>query len=343
MRLINQHKFLFCVLGAMLVVAFVVNLSMGSLHIPFSQIIDILLGKGAEKVSWEYIILNYRLPKALTAIMVGLSLSVCGMLMQTLFRNPMAESYVLGLSSGASLGVAIIILGAGFLPLFIKQYLVSAYAVVIASVMGSLIVLIVVLLVSRKVKDSMTLLIIGLMFASFTGAIVGVLSYFSTAEELQKYTFWALGSLGNQSWSNIAILFGSILTGAILSFLSLKTLNALLLGENYARSMGINIKKSRYIIIIATGILSGACTAFVGPVAFVGLAVPHISRMLFKTSNHFILFFANCFLGALVLLICDSLCQLPGEAFLLPINAVTSMAGAPVVIWLLINRKSIRV
>lgn len=335
----NKHKLLLCVLLILLFLFFVGNLSIGSVSISFKEVVSILFSQESEKESWKYIILNYRLPKAIVAILVGLALSVCGLLMQTLFRNPMADPYVLGLSSGSSLGVAFVILGSSVFPMAMKTYLTSSIAIVLASVFGSLLVLFIILLVSKKVRDTMTLLIIGLMFGSFAGAIVGVLSYFSTAEELKKFTFWSLGSLGNQSWQTIGIMSVSILVGLLISFNYLKTLNALLLGENYARSLGVNIKNSRLFLIIATSILSGTCTAFAGPIAFVGLAIPHITKMLFKTSNHFILFFGNLLVGALIMLFCDALCQLPGEAFILPINAMTSIIGAPIVIYLLLRKK----
>lgn len=338
----RKQKILVFVLLFVLVLFFIGNLSIGSVHITFKEVVSILLFQDSEKESWKYIILNYRLPKAIVAILVGMALAVSGMLMQTLFRNPMADPYVLGLSSGSSLGVAFVILGSGLFPLVIKNYLMSSLAIVIASVVGSLTVLFIILLVSKKVRDTMTLLIIGLMFGSFAGAIVGVLSYFSSAEELKKFTFWSLGSLGNQSWTTISVMLVAITIGLLISFKYLKTLNALLLGENYARSLGVNIRKSRIVIIIATSILSGTCTAFAGPIAFVGLAIPHITKMVFKSSNHFILFISNILLGAILLLLCDALCQLPGEAFILPINAITSIIGAPVVIYLLLQKKGFR-
>ena len=326
----------------MLILFFILNLSIGSVQIGFKEVVSILVSQESEKESWRYIILNYRLPKAIVAILVGMALSISGMLMQTLFKNPMADPYVLGLSSGSSLGVALVVLGGGLFPLAVKQYFTSSLALVLASVLGSLLVLFIILLVSRKVRDTMTLLIVGLMFGSFAGALVGVLSYFSSAEELKKFTFWSLGSLGNLTWQNILVMFLSILVGLLLSFRYLKTLNALLLGENYAQSLGVNIKRSRVLIILATAILSGTCTAFAGPIAFVGLAIPHITKMIFKSSNHFCLFFGNLLLGAIILLVCDSVCQLPGDSFILPINAITSIVGAPIVIYLLLRKQGFR-
>jgi iron complex transport system permease protein len=211
--------------------------------------------------------------------------------------------------------------------------------VVLASTLGSFLVLLMVLLVSQKLRDTMAILIVGLMFGSFTSAIVGVLTYFSTAEQLQKFTFWSLGSLGNLSWTSISILSIAVSLGMLMSLFSIKSLNALLLGENYARSLGLNFQKARLLIIFATSILAGSITAFAGPIAFVGLAVPHMAKLLFQTSNHWILFWSTLLIGSGIMLLCDVLSQLPGTEITLPINAITSIIGAPVVIWLLVRKR----
>ena len=319
---------------------FVINISLGSVSIPVKDVFRSLTGENASKETWEYIIINYRLPKATAAILVGMGLSISGLLMQTLFRNPLAGPYVLGLSSGASLGVAIVILGATLLPPFLATLLLSSYGIILASSLGSFTVLLAVLAVSHRLRDTMAILIVGLMFGSLTSAIVGTLTYFSTAEQLQKFTFWSLGNLGNLSWTSISLLSICVAIGLLLSLFSIKPLNSLLLGENYAKSLGLNYKKSRLIIIFATSILAGSITAFAGPIAFIGLAVPHISKLVFQTSNHTILFWSSILFGAIIMLICDSISQLPGSDFTLPINAVTSIFGAPIVIWLLIRRKT---
>jgi iron complex transport system permease protein len=264
------------------------------------------------------------------------------LLMQTLFRNPLAGPYVLGLSSGSSLGVAFIILGAGLMPTFLSQFLLSSYGIILASCIGSSLVLVLILIVSQRLRDTMSILIVGLMFSSFTGAIVSVFTYFSSAEQLQKYTFWSMGSIGNLSWQNITILTICVLLGLLISLASLKPLDTLLLGENYAKSMGLNIQKTRYIIILATSILAGSITAFAGPIAFVGLAVPHLAKLLFQTSNHKILFVGTLIIGSIIMLFCDTVSQMPGFDFTLPINAITSIIGAPVVIWLIVKKKSIQ-
>ncbi|MBE0393146.1 iron ABC transporter permease [Flavobacterium sp. PL002] len=335
----KRNSILFISLALAVVALFVVNISLGSVSIPLKEVFKSLTGTIASKESWQYIIVNYRLPKAITAVLVGMGLATSGLLMQTLFRNPLAGPYVLGLSSGASLGVAMIILGASFLPASIASFLLSSYGIVLASSLGSFLVLLSVLMVSFRLKDTMAILIVGLMFGSLTSAIVNTLTYFSTAEELQKFTFWSLGSLGNLSWTSILILAIAVLTGLALSLLSIKSLDALLLGENYAKSMGLNYKKSRLIIILATSILAGSITAFAGPIAFIGLAVPHIAKLVFQTSNHTVLFWSTLLLGAIIMLICDSISQVPGHDFNLPINAVTSIFGAPIVIWLLVRKK----
>ncbi|OAB28856.1 FecCD family ABC transporter permease [Flavobacterium fryxellicola] len=335
----NRNTVLFILLTLGVVLLFVINISLGSVSIPLKEVFSSLTGGHSSKETWQYIIINYRLPKAITAVLVGMGLSISGLLMQTLFRNPLAGPYVLGLSSGASLGVATVILGASLLPPFIATLIVSPYGVVLASSLGSFTVLLAVLAVSHRLRDTMAILIVGLMFGSLTSAIVGTLTYFSTAEQLQKFTFWSLGNLGNLSWTSISLLSICAAIGLLLSIFSIKPLNSLLLGENYAKSLGLNYKKSRVIIIFATSILAGSITAFAGPIAFIGLAVPHIAKLVFQTSNHNVLFWSTLLFGAITMLICDSISQMPGSDITLPINAVTSIFGAPIVIWLLIRKR----
>lgn len=314
------------------------NISLGSVSIPIPDVFVGLFGS-LENESWQYIIQNYRLPKAFTAILVGSGLGISGLLMQTLFRNPLAGPFVLGISSGASLGVALVILGSGLFGGVLASALISKWSIVIAASFGSFLVLLAVLLVSSKVRDTMAILIIGLMFGSITAAVVSVLSYFSSAEQLQQYIFWGFGSLGNLSWSELLIFFCIYLLGLLLAIVSIKALNSFLLGENYARSLGLHIKRSRMIIIVSTSLLAGTITAFAGPIAFIGLAIPHLTRQLFHTSNHRILLPAVFLFGAIVMLICDSIAQLPMSDYTLPINAITSLIGAPVVIWLLVRQR----
>ncbi|WP_158844036.1 FecCD family ABC transporter permease [Algibacter sp. L1A34] len=335
----KTYKYSFLALTLTLVFCFFMNISLGSVSIPFKAIFNSLINSNVEHESWQHIIINYRLPKAITAIIVGSGLGISGLLMQTLFRNPLAGPFVLGISSGASLGVAIVILGSGLFGGVFASLFVSKWGIVIAASLGSFLVLLAVLMVSIRVRDTMAILIIGLMFASITAAIVSVLSYFGSAEQLQQYVFWGFGSLGNLSWNDLGILLLIYTIGILASMFSIKSLNTLLLGENYAKSLGLDIKKSRLIIIIATSLLAGTITAFTGPIAFIGLAIPHLTRQIFNTSNHKILLPAVFLLGGIVMLICDSIAQLPNSDYTLPINAITALIGAPVVIWLLVRKR----
>ena len=341
MQTSQTYRLQFAGLSLVLIAVFLVNLSVGSVSIPLKEIFSAFIGKGASKETWQYILIDYRLPKAITAMLTGGGLAISGLLMQTLFRNPLAGPFVLGLSSGASLGVAILILGASTFGGFFGTMLLSQWSLVIASALGSFLVLLVVLAITFRIKDTLAILIIGLMFGSVTTAVVSVLSYFSNAEQLQQYVFWSFGSLGNQSWQGVLILGICFLAGLALSVFSSKSLNALLLGENYAISMGLHIKRTTFIIILATSILAGSITAFVGPIAFVGLAVPHLVRQFYKTSNHLVLLPAVLLCGSLLMLICDTVAQLPFSEFTLPINAITSLIGAPVVIWLLVRKRKL--
>lgn len=321
------------------ILAALFNLSLGSVDIPLGDIFAAFFEEGTNNTSWRYIILEYRLPKVFTAILTGSGLAVSGLLMQTLFRNPLAGPYVLGLSSGASLGVAFILMGATLFGGTMAGFMLSRWSLVIASSLGSLLVLLAVLLASAKLRDTMAILIIGLMFASLTAAVVSVLSYFSPAAQLQQYVFWSFGSLGNLSWGEIFILSIFWLSGILIAVTCIKNLNSLLLGEQYARSLGVSINRNRFLIIIATSLLAGSITAFAGPIAFVGLAVPHLIRQVFPVNDHRILLPAVIMGGAILMLICDIAAQLPGSNYTLPINAITSLIGAPVVIWLLVRKR----
>ncbi|MFV0565075.1 MAG: FecCD family ABC transporter permease [Flavobacteriaceae bacterium] len=336
----NTYKIPFATLTILLLICFVANISLGSVHIPLKDVVNTLIGHGAEQETWQHIVLNYRLPKAVTAILVGSGLGISGLLMQTLFRNPLAGPFVLGISSGASLGVALVILGSGIFGSAVAVLLVSKWSIVIAASLGSFLVLLAVLVASAKVRDTMALLIIGLMFSSLTTAIVSILSYFGSAEQLQQYVFWGFGSLGSLSWQELLVLFSMYCIGLGLGIFSIKALDTLLLGENYAKSLGLNIKKSRLYIIIATSLLAGTITAFAGPIAFIGLAIPHLTRQIFNTSNHKILLPAVFLFGAIIMLVCDSIAQVPNNDLTLPINAITALIGAPVVIWLLVKKRN---
>jgi len=335
----KSYRFSFLFLLLVLLLVFGLNISSGSVVIPMKDTLNSIFGGTLQNESWNYIIWDYRIPKAFTAILVGSGLALSGLLMQTLFRNPLAGPFVLGISSGASLGAALLIMGSSALAGLFSFGFINDISLAIAASIGSFLVLLVVMSVATRIKDTMALLIIGLMFGSITAAIVSVLSYFTSAEKLQQYIYWSFGSLGNLSWSQLGLLLAIVLLGIVLSILSIKSLNALLLGENYAQSLGVNMKKSRYLIIIATGILAGSITAFAGPIAFVGLAVPHLTRQIFDTTDHRILMPAVLVYGAILMLLCDTIAQLPSSANVLPINAITSIIGAPIVIWLLIRKR----
>lgn len=306
---------------------------MGSVKIPLGQIIASLSGQSGENV-WNDIIWQFRLPKAITCVVAGASLATGGLLMQTLFRNPLAGPDVLGLSAGSSLLVSLMILSGNALTLVSGPWAIS-----IAASIGSAGVFLLVIGIAQRLRDNVSLLIIGLMIAAVTQSIVSVLQFISKAEDLQTFMIWTLGSVGGTSWKEINVMAVIFLVGGFICFTSIKSLNALLLGDNYAQSVGTNLRRSRFLIVLSTSLMAGAVTAFCGPIAFVGLAVPHMVRSIIKTSNHKVLIPSVMIGGAILLLLCDMLAQLPGSTQLLPLNAVTSVIGAPVVIWMILKNK----
>ncbi len=333
----TKYYIFFITLFLLIIALFVISLMYGSVNIPFKDVISSLFGDKEVKKSWLFIIQEFRLPKGITAIVAGAALAVSGLLMQTLFRNPLAGPFVLGISNGASLGVALLVLSGG---VFIGVHSESSWGIVVMAIIGSSIVLFMVMVVSTRVKDNVSLLIIGIMIGSITGAIVSVLQFFSDAETIQAYLVWTFGSLAGVGWDQLQVLIPIVFVGLFLAFISQKELNTLLLGDNYAQGLGIRIKRIRTIVIIATCLLAGSVTAFAGPIAFLGLAVPHIARSVLKTSDHKILIPATILIGAVLLLACDITAQLPGNRNTLPLNAVTAIIGAPVVIWVVIKSKN---
>ena len=272
-----------------------------------------------------------RLPKAITAILAGASLSVAGLIMQTLFRNPLASPYTLGVSSGASLGVALLTMMGVF------SFQLSAVSIPIAACIGALLVLLLVLAVSRKVTSNVSLLIVGMMFGSIAGALVSLLQNFANPDALKLFIVWTLGSLSSVGWSDMQLMIPILLIGAVFVLLSLKPLNGLMLGEDYARGLGINVKRTRLYIVLATGLLAGGVTAFCGLIAFIGVAVPHIARGIFRTSNHRVTIPACVLIGGCLLLVCDILCSL--AIYPLPISTISALFGAPVIIWIILKNK----
>ena len=275
-----------------------------------------------------------RLPKAVTAILAGAALSVSGLVMQTLFRNPLAGPYTLGVSSGASLGVAFLTMLGGLFTSFNVQ--LSTIGLPIAACIGATLVLLLVLAVSRRVTNNVSLLIVGLMFGSIAGALVSLLQNFANPDALKLFIVWTLGSLSSVSWGDMQLLLPILLLGTLFVLLALKPLNGLLLGEDYARGLGIHVARTRLYIVLATGLLAGGVTAFCGPIAFIGVAVPHIARGIFSTSNHRITIPASALLGACLLLVCDVLCSL--FTYPLPISTVSALFGAPVIIWIILKK-----
>ena len=331
----STYGYKFTVLILLTIVLFISDVFIGSELFSVSEIIDSFFS--SNNSSTKIIITEFRIPRAITALLVGSALSISGLLMQTVFKNPLAGPYVLGISSGASLGVALVILTSGFFG-FANS---NGSILVIASWIGSGLVLSLILAASAKVKDIMTLLVLGILFGSGISAIVSILQFFSENAQLKSFVIWTLGSLENVTNTKLPFFSISILFGLFLSVISIKWLNGLVLGEVYAKSMGINVKKSRIIIFIATGILTGTATAYCGPIGFIGIIVPHIVRITFKTSNHLILIPASILAGASILLFSDILSQLPGMAIKLPINSVTALFGIPIIIWLILSNKRI--
>ena len=339
---LSRYKGFFTFLIGMLFLCLIFNLSLGSVNIPLWEAIKITLGYPTTKPTFEYIFLDYRIPKAITAMLTGGSLGVCGLVMQTYFKNPLAGPYVLGISSGASLGVAVLLMGSSWLGgWFIFSEVGLRWAIMIAATLGSFLVFCLILVAAVRLNNSSSLLILGLMFGSLTAAIVNILMFFGSKEALQKYVFWSFGSLGNINASELKILGFILLIGLSIAVYSIKNLNSLLLGENYAQSLGVSLKKNRYLLILSSSILAGATTAFVGPIGFIGLAAPHLIRLLIpSTRDHKIILPAVFLGGALLLLICDSIAQIPGSAYVLPINGITSLIGAPLIILLILRQKN---
>ncbi len=345
----RKRLWLFGLLAAALVGAFLLSLTLGSVSIPLGDVVTILVGGEPTKATWADIVLKFRLPKALTALLAGAALAVSGLQMQTLFRNPLSDPYVLGISSGASLGVALAVLGAGVVAglgsgtkLLGGLSLAGDVGVTVAAILGSLLVLLLVLAVSRRVQSTMTLLILGLMFGYATSALVSVLLYFSLADRIQAYVSWTFGSFGGVTWSQMGVFVTTVMAGLVTAFLLMKPLNALLLGETYARSMGLNVRRVRLAIISSAAILAGVVTAFCGPIGFLGIAVPHFCRTLFATSDHRVLLPAVTMMGAILAVAADLVAGLPGSQLTLPLNAVTALIGAPVVTWVILRQRNLR-
>lgn len=331
-----QHRLLFAGLGLLVVLLFLADIALGSVSIPIRHMVDLLGGKEVD-TAYREILINYRLPKALTAVLVGTALSVSGLLMQSLFRNPLAGPDVLGITAGAGLGVALVTLlaaGAGGLMLGL-----GTWGLVAAAILGAAAVLLLVMLTAVRVPDLVTLLIIGLMFGYVSGALTSVFQHVSNPDTLKVFITWTFGSLSAVSWSMMPVLTLVVAVGLLLSFTLVKRLNVLLIGESYAKALGVSVTGTRYLILLATALMAGGVTAFAGPVTFIGITVPHIARGLFKSWDHRLVLPASMLVGAGLMLVCDMVTQLPGlGGNTLPINSVTALFGAPIIIWILLRR-----
>ena len=332
---------LMLLMTVLIVVFFLLNLLLGSVHIPLRSVCSILAGSTDESVVWQNIIWKSRVPQALTALVAGAGLSVSGLQMQTVFRNPLAGPSVLGISSGASMGVAFVVLLSGTLGgvALSKIGIMGEIALTLSAIIGSLSVMALIIFVSQKVKGNVTLLIIGVMVGYVANAVIGVLKYFSVEEDIRAYVIWGLGSFARVSGNQMTLFVSIMLVLLPVSFLLVKTLNLLLLGDAYARNLGLNIKRARLQVITCSGVLVAIVTAYCGPIIFLGLAVPHLCRSLFRTSDHRILMPASLLMGGAMALVCNLIARMPGFEGALPVNSVTALVGAPVVISVLFNKR----
>ena len=335
----KRNILLFICLATSILLLFGLNLTTGSVQIPFADILDILCGRFIGKESWEYIILENRLPQTLTAILCGASLSVCGLMLQTAFRNPLAGPDVFGISSGAGLGVALVMLLLGG-TVSTSIFTVSGFlAILTAAFAGAIAVTALILFLSTLVHNSVLLLIMGIMVGYVSSSAVSLLNFFASEEGVKSYMVWGMGNFGGVSMNHIPLFSILCLIGIIASFLLVKPLNILLLGPQYAESLGISTRQIRNILLVVVGLLTAITTAFCGPISFIGLAIPHIARLLFRTENHQILLPGTVLSGAVIALLCNFICYLPGESGIIPLNAVTPLIGAPVIIYVIIQRR----
>ena len=326
-------------LVAGIIMLFAMNLIVGSVRIPLADVCDILFDKFDGKESWKYIIMENRLPQALTAMLCGASLAVCGLMLQTAFRNPLAGPDVFGISSGAGLGVAIVMLFLGG-SVSTTLFTISGFLAILTSAfIGAIVVTMIILFLSTMVRNSVLLLIVGLMVGYVSSSAVALLNFFASEEGVKSYMVWGMGNFGGVSMDHMLLFALLCLVGIIASIFLIKPLNIMLLGTQYAESLGINIRQIRNLLLVTVGLLTAVTTAFCGPISFIGLAIPHISRLLFRTDNHQILLPGTVLTGAVIALFCNLVCYLPGELGIIPLNAVTPLIGAPVIIYVIIKRR----
>ena len=344
MTTLRSYPILFCgTLGLSLLILFAVSLAYGAVSIPFDQVLQILTGHEVERPAWQSIVLQSRLPQAITAVLAGAALAVSGLLLQTLFRNPLAGPSILGISDGANLGVAAVLLYFGGSLSQVTDWPISGYAaIILAAFVGASLILSLIIYFSAKVKNNVMLLIIGIMIGYLTSSLISILNYYASTDKVHAFVTWGLGNFSGVSLEQLPFFSICTISGLLLSLLLVKPLNALLLGERYAANLGIRVKRARLFILICTGLLTATTTAFCGPVSFIGLAVPHMARLLLGSSNHTLLVPVTMLTGACVALLCNILMVIPGSNQILPLNAVTPMLGAPVIIYVIINRKNIQ-
>ena len=344
MTTLRSYPILFCgALGLSLLILFAVSLAYGAVSIPFDQLLQILTGHEVERPAWQSIVLQSRLPQAITAVLAGAALAVSGLLLQTLFRNPLAGPSILGISDGANLGVAAVLLYFGGSLSQVTDWPISGYAaIILAAFVGASLILSLIIYFSAKVKNNVMLLIIGIMIGYLTSSLISILNYYASTDKVHAFVMWGLGNFSGVSLEQLPFFSSCTISGLLLSLLLVKPLNALLLGERYAANLGIRVKRARLFILICTGLLTATTTAFCGPVSFIGLAVPHMARLLLGSSNHTLLVPVTMLTGACVALLCNILMVIPGSNQILPLNAVTPMLGAPVIIYVIINRKNIQ-
>ena len=337
--MMKRNILLFTCLAVSILLLFGLNLITGSVQIPFADVLDILFGRFIGKESWQYIILENRFPQALTALLCGASLSVCGLMLQTAFRNPLAGPDVFGISSGAGLGVALVMLLLGG-TVSTTMFTVSGFlAILTAAFLGAIAVTALILFLSTLVRNSILLLIVGSMVGYVSSSAVSLLNFFASDEGVKSYMIWGMGNFGGVSINHIPFFAILCLMGIMVSFLLVKPLNILLLGPQYAESLGISTRKLRNILLVIVGLLTAITTAFCGPISFIGLAIPHIARLLFRTENHQTLLPGTVLCGAAIALLCNFICFLPGETGIIPLNAVTPLIGAPVIIYVVLQRR----
>ncbi len=337
----SRTTILFVLLAVATILLFVLDLVVGSVHLSLKDVWEGLWSGGSSEASSSAVIVrNFRLPKAVMALLAGAALSTVGLQMQTLFRNPLAGPYVLGVSSGASLGVAIMLLGLPLLGISTTNPLVQNVGVAGAAWIGSALIMVVVMGVTARIKNIMTVLILGMMFGSAASALVEIMQYLSPEGTLKSYVVWTMGSLGGVTLAQLGIVVPVVIVGLVMSVLLIKPLNILLLGENYARTMGLNIKLTRLMVTLTTVLLAGTVTAYCGPIGFVGLAVPHVARMLFREADHRVLVPATMLCGTTIMLLCDIASSVPASDVTLPINTVSALVGIPIVVVVIMrNRK----